>query len=39
VENYIGHLTRAYYEPIEKMQRITVNEITKTISILEEMRM
>ena len=32
-------LTKGYHEPIEKLQRITVNGIENTISNLKEMRM
>lgn len=39
VEGYMDVLTKGYYEPIEKLQRITGNGIKKTISNLEEMRM
>lgn len=39
VERYIDFLTKGYYEPIEKLQRITVNGIKNTISNLREMRM
>ena len=39
VENYIDFLTRGYYEPIEKLQRVTINGIENTISNLTEMRM
>lgn len=39
VDNYIGYLTEGYYEPIEKMQGMTANEIEKTIFALKEMRM
>ena len=39
VENYIDFLTRGYYEPIEQLQRITINRIERTVSNLKEMRM
>ena len=39
VEKYMDFLTKGYYEPIEKLQRITVNGIENTISNLKEMRM
>lgn len=39
IERYIEYLTRGYYEPIEKLQRKTVNEINMAISKLQEMRM
>lgn len=39
VEAYMETLTKSYYEPVEKMQARTVDEINLTISRLEEMRM
>lgn len=39
VGKYMDFLTKGYYEPIEKLQRITVNGIENTISNLKEMRM
>lgn len=39
VERYIDFLTKGYYEPIEQLQRITINGIENTISKLKEMRM
>ncbi|WP_455719729.1 hypothetical protein [Agathobacter sp.] len=39
VERYMDFLTKSYYEPIEQLQRVTINSIGKTISNLKEMRM
>lgn len=39
VGKYMDFLTKGYHEPIEKLQRITVNGIENTISNLKEMRM
>ncbi len=39
VEKYIDYLTKGYYEPVDKLRRMTTNEIEKTISNLEELRM
>lgn len=39
VEKYIEYLTKGYYEPVEKLQRKTTNEINKAISELEGMKM
>lgn len=39
VEKYIEYLTKGYYEPVEKLQRKTTNEISTAIDNLKEMRM
>lgn len=39
IEEYIEYLTKGYYEPVEKLQRKTINEISIAISNLEGMRM
>lgn len=39
IEKYIDYLTKGYYQPVEKLQRRTMNEIDTAISKLERMRM
>lgn len=39
VEKYMDSLTKGYYEPVEKLQKMTIEEIDRTISNLTEMRM
>ena len=39
IDNYIGYLTKGYYEPIEILERKTTSEISNAITKLEGMRM
>lgn len=39
IDNYLEYLTKGYYEPVEKLERKTTQEIENTINKLQEMRM